>query len=982
MKKSGLESLTAYELVKEKEIKEMNSLGVVLRHKKTGARVFVMINEDENKVFNIGFKTPPDDSTGLQHILEHSVLCGSEKFPVKDPFVELVKGSLNTFLNAMTYPDKTVYPVASCNDKDFQNLMDVYLDAVFHPNIYHEPKIFMQEGWHYELEEKEGPITINGVVYNEMKGAFSSPEGLLDRVITHELFPDTCYGFESGGDPDEIPGLTYEKFLDYHRQFYHPGNSYLYLYGNMDMEEKLTWLDQAYLSKYQAMETDSEIRLQAPFGAPVEKEVFYSITEDEEEEGNAYFSVNTVVGTDLDPKLYVAFQILEYALLDAPGAPLKQALIDAGIGEDILGGYESGILQPYFSVIAKNADARQKGEFLAVVKGTLRKLADQGMDQKSLLAGLNYYEFRYREADYGSAPKGLMYGLWCMDSWLYGGDPMLHLEYQETFDFLKNQVKEGYFESLIRTYLLDNPFEAVVTLLPKRNLNLEKEQALARRLEEYKASLSQEEIEDLIKKTGELKEYQETPSSQEDLKKIPMLKREDISREPEQLRYVEKRAGSVPVISQTLFTTGIGYIQMLFDTKGIPQEDLPYVGLLKSVLGYVDTEHYSYGDLTSEIYLNTGGIDFSVTSYPDLREPGKFTGVFVAKAKVLYDKMEFAFDILMEIFTRSRLEDEKRLGEILAENKSRARMRLEGSSHSAAVARATSYFSPTSRFNDITGGIGYYHFLEQLCRDYEKPKKKGELVHKLKEVCRRLFTADHMILGFTAEEEGQEKLTGLVERFATGLGDSDGKEYPFTFQPDNRNEGFKTSSQVNYVARCGNFSARGLSYTGALKILKVILNYDYLWLNLRVQGGAYGCMSGFGRSGEGYLVSYRDPNLRETNQIYEGIPAYLRQFTVEERDMTKYVIGAISELDTPLPPSIKGARAMSAWLSGVTNEMLKKEREEILDAGQEDIRALAEIVEAVLRTESICAIGNEEKVKMDAELFGTTRNLFGSAQEA
>ncbi len=982
MKKSGLESLTAYELVKEKEIKEMNSLGVVLRHKKTGARVFVMINEDENKVFNIGFKTPPDDSTGLQHILEHSVLCGSEKFPVKDPFVELVKGSLNTFLNAMTYPDKTVYPVASCNDKDFQNLMDVYLDAVFHPNIYHEPKIFMQEGWHYELEEKEGPITINGVVYNEMKGAFSSPEGLLDRVITHELFPDTCYGFESGGDPDEIPGLTYEKFLDYHRQFYHPGNSYLYLYGNMDMEEKLIWLDQAYLSKYQAMETDSEIWLQAPFGAPVEKEVFYSITEDEEEEGNAYFSVNTVVGTDLDPKLYVAFQILEYALLDAPGAPLKQALIDAGIGEDILGGYESGILQPYFSVIAKNADARQKGEFLAVVKGTLRKLADQGMDQKSLLAGLNYYEFRYREADYGSAPKGLMYGLWCMDSWLYGGDPMLHLEYQETFDFLKNQVKEGYFESLIRTYLLDNPFEAVVTLLPKRNLNLEKEQALARRLEEYKASLSQEEIEDLIKKTGELKEYQETPSSQEDLKKIPMLKREDISREPEQLRYVEKRAGSVPVISQTLFTTGIGYIQMLFDTKGIPQEDLPYVGLLKSVLGYVDTEHYSYGDLTSEIYLNTGGIDFSVTSYPDLREPGKFTGVFVAKAKVLYDKMEFAFDILMEIFTRSRLEDEKRLGEILAENKSRARMRLEGSSHSAAVARATSYFSPTSRFNDITGGIGYYHFLEQLCRDYEKPKKKGELVHKLKEVCRRLFTADHMILGFTAEEEGQEKLTGLVERFAAGLGDSDGKEYPFTFQPDNRNEGFKTSSQVNYVARCGNFSARGLSYTGALKILKVILNYDYLWLNLRVQGGAYGCMSGFGRSGEGYLVSYRDPNLRETNQIYEGIPAYLRQFTVEERDMTKYVIGAISELDTPLPPSIKGARAMSAWLSGVTNEMLKKEREEILDAGQEDIRALAEIVEAVLRTESICAIGNEEKVKMDAELFGTTRNLFGSAQEA
>lgn len=981
MKKSGLESLTAYELVKEKEIKEMNSLGVVLRHKGTGAKVFVMINDDENKVFNIGFKTPPDDSTGLQHILEHSVLCGSEKFPVKDPFVELVKGSLNTFLNAMTYPDKTVYPVASCNDKDFQNLMDVYLDAVFHPNIYHEPKIFMQEGWHYELEEENGPITINGVVYNEMKGAFSSPEGLLDRVITHELFPDTCYGFESGGDPDEIPGLTYEKFLDYHRQFYHPSNSYVYLYGNMDMAEKLTWLDAAYFRHYQESGIDSDIQFQTPFAAPVEREVYYSITEDEEEEGNAYFSINTVVGTDLDPKLYVAFQILEYALLDAPGAPLKQALIDGGIGEDILGGYESGILQPYFSVIAKNADAGQKGEFLAVVKGTLRKLADQGLDQKSLLAGLNYYEFRYREADYGSAPKGLMYGLWCMDSWLYGGDPMLHLEYQETFDFLKSQVKEGYFERLIREYLLDNPFEAVITLLPKKNLTIEKEQALTRKLEEYKNSLSQEEIQGLIQRTRELKEYQETPSSQEDLKKIPMLKREDISREPDQLQYEEKRVGQIPVISQTLFTSGIGYIQMLFDTKGVPQEDLSYVGLLKSVLGYVDTAHYSYSDLTSEIYLNTGGIDFSVTSYLDLKEPGRFTGVFAAKAKVLYDKMEFAFDILEEIFTQSKLEDEKRLGEILAENKSRARMRLEGASHSAAVARATSYFSPSSRFNDITGGIGYYHFLEQLCRDYEKPEKRKALVGKLKEVCRRLFTADHMILGLTAEKEGQEKLPGCVERFAARLGAGDGEEYSFAFQPENRNEGFKTSSQVNYVARCGNFSARGLSYTGALKILKVILNYDYLWLNLRVQGGAYGCMSGFGRSGEGYLVSYRDPNVRETNQIYEGIPEYLRQFTVEERDMTKYVIGAISELDTPLPPSIKGARAMSAWLSGVTNEMLRREREEILDAGQEDIRALADIVEAILETNSLCVIGNDEKVKAEAELFQITKNLFCSAQE-
>ncbi len=976
MKKSGLENLPAYTLVKEKEIKEMNSLGVVLSHKKTGARLFLMLNDDENKVFSIGFRTPPDTSTGVAHILEHSVLCGSEKFPVKDPFVELVKGSLNTFLNAMTYPDKTVYPVASCNEKDFQNLMNVYLDAVFYPNIYHEPKIFQQEGWHYELEDTKGPLTINGVVYNEMKGAFSSPESLLDRLITHELFPDTCYGFESGGDPAEIPNLTYEDFVGFHQSYYHPSNSFIYLYGNMDIVQNLEWLDKEYLGRFEKRTVDSAIQFQKPFAHPREKEAYYSITEDEEEENQAYFSVNTVVGTDLDPKLYVAFQILEYTLLDAPGAPLKQALLDAGIGDDIFGGYESGILQPYFSVVAKNAAKEQKAEFLAVVKGTLRKLADQGIDAKSLLAGLNYYEFRYREADYGSAPKGLMYGLWSMDSWLYDGDPMLHLEYQETFDFLKKAVGEGYFEGLIREYLLDNPFEAVITLLPQKNLTAKEDQKLAKKLEDYRASLSEEELLFLQKETKALKEYQETPSPQEDLLKIPMLKREDIDTEGEGLYGEEKEIDRIKVIHSNLFTSGIGYLTLLFTTDGIAQEDLPYVGLLKSVLGYVDTEHFSYNELASEIYLNSGGIDFSVTSYVNLKEPEKFVGAFAAKAKVLYPRIDFAFSIFKEIFTSSKLDDEKRLGEILAENKSRARMRLENASHSAAVARATSYFSPTSSYNDLTGGIGYFHFLEKICRDYENPKNRGPLMQKLKDVCSRLFTLDHMLVSYTADEEGFALLAGAMKKLTDALKNSDGKRYPFVFYAQNQNEGFKTSSQVNYVARCGNFRKGGFAYTGTLRILKMILNYDYLWLNLRVQGGAYGCMSGFGRSGEGYLVSYRDPNVKETNETYNHIPEYLKNFDVSERDMTKYIIGTISELDTPLTPSIKGARGLSAWISGVTREMLQKEREEILSADPEDIRRLAPLIQELLASNALCVIGNEEQVKAQAGMFGHVENLF------
>ena len=980
----AVKELAAYRVVEEKFVEEMASRAMVLEHVKSGAKLFLMSNDDDNKVFCIGFRTPPDDSTGLPHILEHSVLEGSEKFPVKDPFVELVKGSLNTFLNAMTYPDKTVYPVASCNEKDFQNLMDVYLDGVLHPAIYREPRIFLQEGWHYELQSPEDELTINGVVYNEMKGAFSSPESVLDRFTRNVLFPDTTYANESGGDPAVIPDLTYEKFIEFHKNYYHPANSYIYLYGDMDMAQKLTWLDEEYLKDYDRADchADSVIPMQKAFESPVEREITYSVTEEEGTSDRTYLSVNTVVGTDLDPELYVAFQILEYTLINAPGAPLKQALIDAGIGQDILGGYDSGILQPYFTVIAKNANREQKGEFLAVVKGTLRRLADQGIDKKSLLAGLNYYEFRYREADYGSAPKGLMYGLWSMDSWLYDGEPLLHLEYQKTFDFLKKAALEGYFEKLIRQYLLDNPHEAVVLVSPRVNQTAEEDRKLAERLAAYKASLSGEEVKNLVAQTKDLKDYQEETSSQEDLEKIPMLQREDIEREGAKLSYELKVEDGVRVIHSSMFTSGIGYLKVLFNTDRVPVDDLPYVGLLKSVLGYVDTEHYSYSDLSSEIYLNSGGINFAVSSYPDMADPGKFTGAFVASAKVLYEKLDFAFSMLTEILTRSHLENEKRLGEILDETRSRARMKMEDSSHAAAVGRASSYYSAASAFNDVIGGIGYYQFLEYVSRRYsEEPEYRKELIGKLKDTVNLLFTQDNILVAYTADEEGYRPLPVELKTFKAGLLVGSGKKYAFTFETGNRNEGYKTASQVNYVARCGSYAGksangRELVYTGALRVLKVIMNYEYLWMNLRVKGGAYGCMSSFGRSGEGYLVSYRDPNLAKTNEIYEGIPAYLREFSIDERDMTKYVIGTMSDVDTPLTPSLKGSRNLSAYLSGVTDEMVQQERDEILNVTQEDIRNLADIVQAVLDTGALCVIGNDEQIRADRGMFGEIKNLY------
>ena len=975
---NDLKNLEAYKLLAQDHIKELDSESFVLEHKKSGAKLFLLSNSDNNKVFSIGFRTPPSDSTGVPHIMEHSVLCGSEKFPVKDPFVELVKGSLNTFLNAVTYPDKTVYPVASTNDKDFQNLMDVYMDAVLHPNIYREEKIFKQEGWHYELEDEDAPLRYNGVVYNEMKGAFSSPESVLDRWTQNALFPDTCYGFESGGDPACIPDLTYEQFLHFHETYYHPANSYIYLYGDMDMEERLNWLDEMYLSKYDRNDpqakVDSEIRRQKPFDKPKQEEITYPITEEESEENASYLSVSTVVGDRLDPVLFTAFEILEYALIDAPGAALKQALLDAGIGGDILGGFADGILQPYFTVTAKDANADQKDEFLKVVKGTLRKLADEGLDKKCLLAGINHYEFHNREADYGWAPKGLMYGLHAMESWLYGEDPLMLLRYEDTFAFLKKAADEGYFEQLIRDWLLDNPFEVTVVVKPEKNKTARDDAKLAEKLAAYKASLSAEEIRKVAEQTKELKAYQDAPSPKEDLEKIPMLRREDIDAKAEENHWKESVVCGVTTVYHEHFTSGICYVKALFNTDRVPMADLPYVGLLKFLMGYVDTEHYSYADLSSEIYLQTGGIGFSTHAYADFDRPGSFTGVFTADMKSLYEKLPEGFHLLAEILSASKLTDEKRLGEVLKEVRSRSRMKLEGSSHQAAVSRALSYFSAVSRYNDMTGGIGFYRFLEDTVKAFEKDPKA--LIGKLEAVVARLFTTDNMLISVTADEEGFKLLPDALKTLTDALPAGSGETYPFTFEKKNLNEGFKTSSQVNYVARCGNFRTKGYDYTGALQILKPILNYDYLWINLRVKGGAYGCMSAFGRSGDGYFASYRDPNLKETNEVYENVVGYLENFDADERDMTKYVIGTISEMDTPLSPSAKGERGLSAYLSHVTNEMLAKERAQILAARPEDIRALAPVLKAVLDTGSLCVIGGDEKVEANKELFGEVKALF------
>lgn len=970
-----IHDLAAYEILEERRIEDVESMGYVLRHKKSGARVAVLSNTDDNKVFYIGFRTPPENATGVPHIIEHTTLCGSEKFPVKDPFVELVKGSLNTFLNAMTYPDKTVYPIASYNQKDFENLMDVYLDAVFHPNIVKYKEIFMQEGWHYELESADAPLTINGVVYNEMKGAYSSPDEVLQTQIYESLFPDSTYSFSYGGDPKHIPELTYEEYLDFYHKYYHPSNAYIYLYGDMNVAERLDWMDRNYLNQYEVQEVDSAVPMQQGFDEVRQIHAEYPIASEESEENQTYLSYNMVVENALNKTLYQAFDILDYALVSAPGAPVRKALIDAGIGQDVYGSFDSGILQPVFSIVAKNANVSDRERFVQIIRETLQNVVEKGVDEQSLLAAINSSEFRFREADFGQFPKGLLYGLQCMDSWLYDDlHPFLHLECLEVYKQLKQEIGTGYFENLIKNYLLDNTHGSIVMVEPKKGLNTEEEEILSEKLASYKAGLSEEEIARLVEQTEHLKAYQEEPSPEEDMKKIPMLTRADMRREAAPFTNIEEQIGQIPVVRHEVASNGIDYITLLFEAGDVAKEDIPMMGMLRSILGYVDTKSYGYAELANAINIYTGGIAGSIGLYPEADNSEHLKVKFEIRIKVLEENLSEAFALVDEMINHSNFSDEKRISEILAQTKSRLQLSLSGSGHSVSAIRALSYASRYAYYQDAVHGIRYYQTVKE-CEAMMKTDPKA-VIGRLRNLVGQIFAANRLMISFTASTPSYEKAVPILEKAIAKFPETSAvKEAPvITFEK--RNEAFTDASQIQYVARSGNFIRHGFSYKGSLRILKMILGYDYLWINVRVKGGAYGCSNSFMRNGDSYFVSYRDPNLVKTNEIYEGIPAYLRSFSPDERDMTKYIIGTFGAMDTPLYPEGKGNRSMNAYLQGITIEEIQKERDEILAAQPQDIRELADLIQSILDDEQLCVIGNENAIHKEEKLFAHIQGLY------
>ena len=808
-----------------------------------------------------------------------------------------------------------------------------------------------------------------------MKGAFSSPDDVLEREIMNSLFPDTAYGVESGGDPDVIPELSYEEFIAFHKSFYHPSNSYIYLYGDMDMAEKLQFMDEHYLSKFDALEIDSVIKKQQPFSAVKDITIEYPISEAESEADNAYLSYNTIVGDSLDRELYVAFQILDYAVSSAPGAPLKTALIDKGIGKDVYSVYENGIYQPYFSIISKNTDADKKEEFISTIESVLNDLITNGIDKKSLAAAIQYFEFKYREADFGSYPKGLMYGLQVFDSWLYDDTKAFwHIEANDTFASLKNKIDTGYFEDLLKKYILDNSHKSIVTAVPVKGLGDRKEAALAKRLAEYKAGLSEEEIETIIRETKELEEYQETPDSKEALETIPLLTRADMRKEIIPLSNAVDEIDGTPFIRHDIFTNGIGYVRLVFDADSISTDVLAYSGILKNVLGYMNTNEHTYGDLFNEIHLNTGGISSGFVLYDDVKEAGRYRVVFEVKTKVLYENMQKGFELIKEILLHTDITDAKRLYEIIAETKSRMQSQLMTSSHSVAAMRAAGYFNESAALTDLMGGIPFYRLLENIEKNFDEEKDK--LIYILQQMMKQLFRPENLILGYTSPLDKEAGIRECFKDFKKALYTEPVTKCERIVPVTKRNEGFQTSAQVQYVCRAGDFGRNGLPYTGSLKVLRVIMGYDYLWNNVRVKGGAYGCMSAFRRNGSSYFVSYRDPNLGKTVETYEKVVEYLENFEADEREMTQFIIGTLSGEDTPLTPSAKGKRSFAAYMSNIDEALLQKERDELLGTTKEDIRSLSVYMKTFLEQDCICVIGNTNAIENEKQLFHHIEPLF------
>lgn len=954
-------------------IKEINATVNLYTHQKSGARLIHIDTDDDNKAFCVAFRTPPSDNTGIAHIMEHSVLCGSRKYPAKEPFVELLKGSLYTFLNAMTSSDFTFYPVASRNDKDFRNLVEVYLDAVFFPNIYTKPEILKQEGWHYEMETENDPLTISGVVYNEMKGAYSSPTRILSQEMDKALFPDSIYRFESGGHPDHISELTQQQFEEFHKKYYHPSNAYFYLYGNMNVDSYLKLLDEEALSHFQAVEVNSQIEAQPAFTSPVEKEVFYPVSAEEDDQQKTWYALRFVM--DFKDQFYLnfTFEVISQILTET-SSPLKQALLKSGIGKDVMGYFDSNSLQPGFTIIIKDAEKGKAEEFKQIVLGTLSEMCHKGIDKDLIEAAINIKEFLLREADFSGNPKGIVYIFNTISHWIHDLNPLEALTYEEMLTSAKQALTTDFFESLIKYYLIDNPYHCLLTMSPKKGLAEEMIESHRKEMETIKNAFSFQEIREIIKDAENLKRIQSTPDLPENVDKIPQLTLSDINRKFEFIPTDVSQKGAYTFLHHPIFTNGIAYINMYFNNMVIPPEDVKYLDILANILGAMSTKNYTYSEITNQTLIHTGGVYTQNKTFNDKENFDDFSSRFTVTTKVLNSKLDKLFNILEEIVFNTRFDDFDRLFEILNQMKSKTEIDIMQRSHSYVSTRLSGYYSYTGTYREQLDGIDQYLFLRETVKNYQEIKET--LAIKLSEIAGKIFNINNLVVSFTSPAEDVEHFISNLTPFLGQLNSEELPVYSYQFPLISANEAILTPGKVQYVGKGFSFKKLGYPSHGSYQVLNTLLSLDYLWNNVRVLGGAYGCFLDIRNSGVFQIVSYRDPNLKETLQSYDGISGYLKKVKLSDKELTKYIIGTISKYDPALTPSLKSSYGDFYYFSNQDAHYQQNNRDQIIATTLNQLTECAEMVDKIMQKDRYCILGNESKIKENLDLFQTVIAIF------
>jgi hypothetical protein len=953
-----------FKLIENRFIEEVNANCLFFIHEKSGARLMKIAADDANKLFSVSFKTTPVNDYGTPHIMEHAVLNGSKNFPVKSPFDQLLKGSLNTFLNAMTGSDFTTYPVASMNDKDYFNLMHVYMDAVFNPLIHSDPNILKQEGWHYELDSIDGDIIYKGVVYNEMKGAFSSPEQEMDYQIYKELFPDNTYGVSSGGYPASIPQLTYDYFKEFHNTYYHPSNSIVLLYGDADLDKELEFLDESYFNAYEKSEKIIEIPFQAPFEAKKTIVKPYSVPMGSDTQDQTFLSYNFVAGLNTDEVLVMALDILSDALVNHESAPLRLALQEAGIGKDIYAWVDNS-MQNVFQITAQNANAEDQERFDEIVFNTLTDVVENGFDPETVDGIVNRLEFRLRE---GNTPqKGLMYLFALKNSLLFGENPYAGLEFEKPLAAVKEGIQSGLLETIVQNHLIDNPHALLMVLTPQPGLENEEAEKTKQQLADYKSALSQGELEQLIAETKALKEAQLKEDAPEAIATLPMLALSDISEEVQWYEATEKSVAEVPVLHYSDFTNDIVYANLFFEMKALPEELIPYGKLMAELIGKMNTENYTFGELDNALNIHTGGFYTYLNTYLENNSDDQLITKFVVTAKATVGKSDKLFEISSEILNRSNFEDIERLKEVMTRHQSQVESEVKNNGINYAMTRLTSYYSNKGMYDELTNGLTYYEFITDLTENFDV--KSEEIIKNLQQTAALLFNKQNLIAGITCSDTNYSTYEPELERFIGTLDNEDLKTNTWAFDFEAKNEGFMSASMVQYVVKGYDFKKLGYEWDGKMQVLNQILSRDYLQNKIRVMGGAYGGWAQITATGNALFASYRDPNLTETLDNYDAAPDFLKAFNVDSTEMTRFIIGTISNIDRPTTASQRGSMAMNNYFTKRTKAELEAERHAVLTTTVEDIRDYEVMMADVLAQDVFCVYGNDQKIKDNKDLF-------------